>query len=221
MTSSNPGDPQYPYGQQAASAPPPWQTPPAHGYPTPPPNYPAPPTYAGYPPQPMPQGGYLPMYGYLVPPAPVPGGRLASMGARFGGLVVDSVLVGIPTLVAGAFTGAFQSTNSCDAYGDCTSGGAFHLNAVATVVGLVVGVLYSALLVGLRGQTLGHRVAGIKVVDANTGLFIGPGRAGLRWFVMIVTGAIFTLGYWSPFFDSQRRQGWHDKSSGSVAIPAR
>ena len=84
-----------------------------------------------------------------------------------------------------------------------------------------IGVAYSAYFVGMHGQTLGHRAAGIRVVDVNTGGLIGPGRGALRYFVLSVTGAICTLGYWSPFFDSQRRQGWHDKATNSVVIPAR
>ena len=75
--------------------------------------------------------------------------------------------------------------------------------------------------IGTQGQTPGHRAARIRVVDVNTGALIGPGRAALRWLVMGVTGAICTLGYWSPFFDSKRRQGWHDKAASSVVIPAR
>jgi hypothetical protein len=31
---------------------------------------------------------------------------------------------------------------------------------------------------------------------------------------------VCTLGYWSPFFDSDRRQGWHDKAANAVVIPA-
>lgn len=228
MTSSNSGEPQYPWDQQSAQPGygAPAYGPPQPGYPPMPPGYPPLPgygqaSYVQYPAPPMPPGGYAAGYGYPMQPAPVPGGRLASMGARFGGLVIDSILVAIPTVIVGAFTGAFQSSKTCDAYGDCTTNGSFHLNAVATVVGLLVGIAYSAFFVGMQGQTLGHRAAGIRVVDARTGQLIGPGRAALRWFVMVLTGAICTLGYWSPFFDSQRRQGWHDQASRSVAIPAR
>ena len=190
------------------------------GYPTyPPPGYQQP----GYPPQPPQYGppGYPGGYGFRPPPAPVPGGRLAGMGARFGGLVVDAIVLAVPFLIIAAYAGAFHRTTTCDVVrGTCTRG----IDVVSTLgldfVGLLVGVAYSALLVGLQGQTVGHRVAGIRVVDATTGGVIGPGRAALRWLVMGVTGAFCTLGYWSPFFDSARRQGWHDKSVNSVVIPA-
>ena len=95
------------------------------------------------------------------------------------------------------------------------------MRRTADFFALILGIAYSAYFVGTKTQTLGHRAVGIRVVDANTGGPIGPGRGALRWLVMSVTGAICTIGYWSPFFDSQRRQGWHDKASNAVAIPAK
>jgi uncharacterized RDD family membrane protein YckC len=144
------------------------------------------------------------------------------MGARFGGLVLDAVILAIPAVIVGVATGAFHSKQTCDAFGTCTRSYNFTAGWIVDVVALALGIVYSALLVGLTGQTLGHRAAGIRVVDLNTGGLIGPGRAALRWLVMSLTGAICTLGYWSPFMDgSGRRQGWHDKSANSVVIPSR
>jgi uncharacterized RDD family membrane protein YckC len=127
-------------------------------------------------------------------------------------------------VIIGVATGAFDSSNSktCDVNGTCTT--SFHISGGSLLLdflALVLGIAYSAYFVGMKTQTLGHRAVGIRVVDANTGGAIGAGRGALRWLVMAVTGAICTLGYWSPFFDSQRRQGWHDKASNALAIPTR
>jgi hypothetical protein len=159
-------------------------------------------------------------YGYQQP-APVPGGRLAGMGARLGGLIIDWIIVGVPSALLGIAFGAYHKTTTCDAYGECHSGVQFTSTLSVDLIGLVLGLAYSAYFVGMTGQTIGHRAVGIKIVDARSGGLIGPGRGALRWLVMSVTGAICTLGYWSPFFDSQRRQGWHDKATNSVAIPSR
>jgi uncharacterized RDD family membrane protein YckC len=205
---------QQPYGQQPYGQPPHGQQPygqspygqPGYGY--------------GYPAAPTPPPGSP--YGYPAPGAPVPGGRLASMGARFGGLVVDSIVIAVPSVILGAIFGAFDTHRSCNSItGTCTNEFSVSTSLWFDLLTLVIGIAYAALLIGLQGQTLGHRAAGIKVVDVNTGGLIGPARAGLRWLVMSLTGAICTLGYWSPFFDSQRRQGWHDKAASSVVIPAR
>jgi uncharacterized RDD family membrane protein YckC len=221
MTSSTPEDPPDPYrppdpsGQQPQQPPPYGQQPPAYGQ-QPPPQYGDQPPAYGQQPAPPPQYGQQPSqygypsapasppgsaYGYGSAQAPVPGGRLAGMGARLGGLIIDSIIIAIPVLIIVLAIG-----NKTPLLGN--------------FIALIIGLGYSAYFVGMKTQTPGHRAVGIRVVDANTGAAIGPGRGALRWLVLGVTGAICTLGYWTPFFDSQRRQGWHDKASNAVAIPA-
>jgi uncharacterized RDD family membrane protein YckC len=130
-------------------------------------------------------------------------------------------VLGIPIGIIGAFTGAYSQSTTCDSNDVCTKHFDFSSGTTANLIGIVIGILYVGYFVGLRTQTVGHMAVGIKVVDVNTGAAIGFGRAALRWIVLGVTGAICTLGYWTPFFDKQRRQGWHDKAAKSVAIPSR
>jgi uncharacterized RDD family membrane protein YckC len=189
-----PSYPQYPNpGQQPPGQQPPGQPPYGSGY--------------GYPaaPPPPPGGGYGP------PPAPVPGGRRASMGNRFGGLVVDTIIVAVIAAIIAIPFGAYKH-----------HGGSFNSSQTKVdLIALVVGLAYYGFFVGVQGQTIGHRAASIRVVDVNNGGVIGVGRAMLRWVVLAISGAICTLGYWTPFFDSQRRQGWHDKAASAVVIPTR
>jgi uncharacterized RDD family membrane protein YckC len=188
-------------------------SPQAGSSPYPPAPQPQPYGYMPYPPQ-----AYGPGYGY----APVPGGRLASMGARFGGLVLDSIIVLVPVLLIGISTHASQTKTTCDVDGTtCSKTFEFSASWRIDLIALAVGAIYAGLLVGLTGRTIGHRAAGIRVVDAQTGGLIGIPRAALRWIVMSVTGAVLTLGYWSPFFDSDRRRGWHDMATRSVVVPNR
>ncbi len=201
---------QPPYGQQPP--------PPGYGqYPqAPPPPYSPPPSYGQYPPSGGYAGGPMPPPGpYGAPYGPLSGlpGLPAGMGQRLGGLIIDWLIVGIPSALIGLAFGAYnQSTTNNYQYGSTWG---------VDLIGLVIGMLYSAYFVGLRTQTLGHRAVGIRVVHPSTGGPIGAGRGALRWLVMAVTGAICTLGYWSPFFDGPRRRGWHDKASNSIAIRAR
>jgi len=230
---TNPNDPynqppQPPYGQQP---PPGYGQQPGYG---PPPGYGQQPGYGPgqYPPAPQygaPGYGQPPGYPSAPPAsgqygygggAPVPGGQLASMGARFGGLVVDTIVVAIPTVIIGVALGSFKTKKDCSG-GTCTTSFNVSASLALDAIALAIGIVYAAYFIGMTGRTLGHRAAGIKVVDVQSGGLIGPARGGLRWLVMGVTGALCTIGYWSPFFDSQRRQGWHDKAANSVAIPAR
>ena len=198
---------------------------PNQGYP-PPDGYPPPPGYPGYPPQ-----GYGQPYGTMPPPPPgmyasdpVPGGRKAGMGARFGGYVLDYFIVSVPSFVIGFASGGLTKdtvSTSCDSFtGSCTTTHSFDIGFVPIGLTVAISLLYFGYMVGVRTQTLGHMAAGIRVVDVNTGNPIGFWRGVLRWIVLGLTGALCTLGFWSPFFDSVRRQGWHDKSANAVVIPA-
>jgi uncharacterized RDD family membrane protein YckC len=123
------------------------------------------------------------------------------MWRRLGGLIIDGILLNI---VSGILSAIFIRNSSLG----------------AGVLDIVIWLGYYALLVGRYGASVGHRAVGLRVVDVNTGGLIGPWRAILREIVLVLTGLLLTLGYWSPFFDSQRRQGWHDKATNAVVIPA-
>jgi uncharacterized RDD family membrane protein YckC len=214
MSSSIPGGPDDPWA--VPSGDPPYGQQP-YGQPYGQQPYGQQPYYGGGFPPPPPPGSTYPGYGYSTAPG---GAALASTGRRFGGLVIDALLVAIPAVLIGMGTGAYRTTRTCDVNGDCGTGYHFSTNWAVDLAALVIGMAYSAYFVGMRCQSIGHRVTGIKVVDVDTGGPIGAGRGAVRWLVMGVTGALCTLGYWSPFFDSQRRQGWHDKATKAIALTA-
>jgi uncharacterized RDD family membrane protein YckC len=219
-----------PYGQ-----PPQQPTPPQYGQPQQDPygQQPPAPQY-GQPPQQQPYGqpgygqpgygqpgyGQAPPYGQpgAYPAAPgytaygqpaTPGaGVPAGMGSRLGARIVDGLIVGIPLVVIGAAIGAFDSD---------PGGKRVLWQLLATVAGWV----YSAYFIGLKQQTPGKKILGIKVVDASTGGAIGVGRAFIRDVVLTITGLICFIGYLSPFFDSTKRyQGWHDKAASDFVVTA-
>jgi uncharacterized RDD family membrane protein YckC len=144
------------------------------------------------------------------------------MGARFGALIIDTIVVSVIAFLLGLALGGyhFHTSKTCDAAGVCTTQFRTGAGAGTNLLSALVGLLYFTLLVGLASQTLGHRIAGVRVVNVGTGAPIGIARGFVRWLVMTVTGLLLTLGYWSPFFDRNRR-GWHDKASGAIAITAR
>ena len=95
-----------------------------------------------------------------------------------------------------------------------------------TVISVVVGVIYFALLNGgAAGQTLGKMALGIRVRDAATGGPVGPSKAALRYIVpallaFVTFGLVWLLdGLW-PLWD-RRRQALHDKLAGSVVVNAK
>lgn len=136
---------------------------------------------------------------------------LASLGARALARVLDSVLVIL-------FTGALAVVaQGGDAGPDVPGWVRF-----ATVA---FGVAYEGLLVAGSGQTLGKRVAGVRVVDAATGQPPPLGRALVRaapylLALVPVVGSFWSLAY-LPAVWRARRQGWHDLAAGTIVVTAR
>lgn len=197
--------------------------------PPPPPGYPPPPPPGSFGTTPPP--GYTTTYG--APTAPVM--EYAGVLARFGGLLLDSIIVTlffIPAVIAIAAGPQRITTCSVDDQGNITIGE--DLNAICEVptggtiaaaillglLALAAALLYYTRLIGRTGQTLGKRATGVKVVDAATGLPIGNGRAlGRQLFAMFVSGNLCGLGYLWALWDP-RKQTWHDKVVSSVVVKA-
>jgi uncharacterized RDD family membrane protein YckC len=123
-------------------------------------------------------------------------GPRASFGQRLGAGIIDAIIVGVISLILRLVLG--------------TSGQA---------LGLLVGLAYTTYLEGgTTGQSIGKRVLGIRVVDAQSGGPIGYGRGAIRWLVGIVSAIPIFLGYLWMLWDGEK-QTWHDKASTSYVVP--
>jgi uncharacterized RDD family membrane protein YckC len=71
---------------------------------------------------------------------------------------------------------------------------------------------------GVRGQTLGKRVFGLRVIDLARGGSIGVRRGLIRNLVRVLSWLVFGLGYLWMLWDREK-QTWHDKAAGSVVVP--
>lgn len=99
----------------------------------------------------------------------------------------------------------------------------FILVAAAKGVGYGIVILlaiayYTYLEGGPRGQTLGKRALGIRVIDFETGGPIGYGRAFIRYIGRIVSALVIYIGYLWMLWDSEK-QCWHDKFANDVVVP--
>src|SRR5258708_39943435 len=109
-----------------------------------------------------------------------PSGPRAGFGARVGAVLIDGILLTVVGVVANAVTGR-------------GAGGG---------VSLAIGIAYFGYLEGsTSGQTLGKRVAGIRVIDYATGGSIGYGRAVVRYFARILSALPCLLGYFWMLWD--------------------
>lgn len=147
-------------------------------------------------PPPPPPGYGPPPPGYGPPPPAA--GEYASWGLRVQSGLVDWF---VPFLIAGI------------------------IGRASLALGLLLDLaalgwaLYNAYLQGETGQSTGKKMAGTRLVHAQTGQFIGGGAGIGRAFVHIVDGIPCYLGYLWPLWDKQR-QTFADKIMTTVVVKA-
>ena len=163
------------------------------------PGYAAPGSGAGY-------GTTQVGYGY----AQAVGAPLAGFWIRFGAYFVDSVLLSVPANIVSELT----LDDTFFTPGERIPASFW----VLSILLFVVQVAYYAYLEGTSGQTVGKKLCGIVVVDADSlqpgvGVPRGIGRFFARWLSAIAC----LLGYFWMLWDPQK-QTWHDKMARTKVI---
>jgi uncharacterized RDD family membrane protein YckC len=178
----------------------------------------------------------------VVVAGPAPGYAYVGFWRRFCAFWIDALILAIPTWLTliPFFFGPLSSQMFQFFYGpgrfitDPSTGrqvpnpaytealfasleGMFRWFALAAVLVFAIQLLYHAILWSRRGGTFGQLILGIQVRSEVDGSRISFGRACLRYFGYIVSVWILYLGFIWVAFDP-RKQGWHDKIAGTVAI---
>lgn len=148
---------------------------------------------------PPPDGFGQPDYSQVQPDYGRPYGQrpldLAGFWIRFGGAVIDAIIIGIAQFILAMI---------------------IDMNT-AQGLGFLISAVYFTYFHGSTGQTLGNKALNIRVIDADAGDAIGYGRAFLRWVVSFFSGMVIGLGYLWMLWDSNN-QTWHDKAAKSVVV---
>ncbi|MGC5016169.1 RDD family protein [Streptosporangium sp. DT93] len=146
----------------------------------------------------------------------------ASMGRRLGARVVDSFLLGVilaPVLylyegVAASGIGPYAPDNV----------------VLPGLIVLAVTAIYEAVATGVAGGTVGKFVAGIRVVDLETGDPVSMGVSFTRyavvaavgatgWFVPYVGAVLAIVWVFSMFLDGGGyRRAWHDRAARTWVV---
>ncbi len=145
-------------------------------------------------------------------------------GIRVVAYIIDAIILGIAGFILSAILGAItaSSVNSSTLSSPGAVTGILGLQFGFLISDIAITLLYGTLLIGsASGKTVGMRVMGLRVQDANTGASIGYGRAFIRWLVFevlfmacVIPGLINLL---SPLWDP-RGQTWHDKAANSIVV---
>ncbi|MFD7627353.1 RDD family protein [Streptomyces sp. NPDC059851] len=205
------GDPNNPYGQQPPQGQPgypqqaPQGVPPQYGYPQQPAQG-VPPQY-GYPQQPA-----APYPGYPAPGMPgMPGAgmpELAHWGLRFGGLLLDALIIAGPMYALG-FIDLATASDPANA-----QPGIFFTIGVLYAFAMGVFQLYRE---GSTGQTIGKKIVGISVRRESDGNTLGFGMAFVRRLAHMLDSLACYIGWLWPLWDD-KKQTFADKVCSTVVI---
>jgi uncharacterized RDD family membrane protein YckC len=134
----------------------------------------------------------------MAQPTPGPSGPRAGFWIRFGGLLLDGLVVGIPLNIVLFAVDSF---------------------VLRQAVSIAVGVAYAVYFIGSpSGQTVGMKVCSIRVIDTQTGGPIDYGRALIRYVMAFVSGAACLIGYLWMLWDPEK-QTWQDKVANTYVVP--
>ena len=101
---------------------------------------------------------------------------------------------------------------------------------LAMVIWGLASAVYTVVMIGLRGATLGKMIVGVKVTQLDRDERPGWGQAALRWLVTDVPSLllnIFSVGWLYSLLDSlwclwdKQRQCLHDKAARTVVVRSR
>jgi uncharacterized RDD family membrane protein YckC len=133
--------------------------------------------------------------------------KIANIGARFVGMLLDSLIIIVPILVIGFFIGFWGGLLDEDDQITVLK---------AQLVGLLLGILYEAVFLSSPWQaTPGKRLLSIKVADQK-GQPISFWRAFGRGSAKILS-SFFLIGYIVAFF-TQNKRALHDLMAGTIVI---
>ncbi|QQQ77143.1 RDD family protein [Saccharothrix sp. 6-C] len=200
---SNPyGQPQQnPYGQQPPSNP--------YGQPQQNPYGQAPASNPYGQPQQQQQQAWAAQAAYAAQPAyGAPAGGYAEWGSRAVGFLIDYFA---PGLIVGVLAGIGAATGDPTIY--------LILSGIG-YLGLLGFIIYNSwYLAGTTGQSMGKKIAKIKLIKEETGQPIGFGNAFVRHLCHFVDSLPCYAGWFAPLWEA-KKQTWADKIMGTIVVNA-
>ncbi len=164
--------------------------------------------------------------GWALPGTAGPNGEpMAGWWTRLFAKLIDAILLFVPFVIVLMVVAGQEIQERLDNNDGGITFSSGPLTTWVSIASYVVGFVYYAVLNG-KGQTLGKKILGIKVVDATTGGPIGTGRGMLRhllqllsWLFICVGGVFVLVDALWPLWDN-RKQALHDKIGRSLVVKA-
>ncbi len=136
----------------------------------------------------------------------------ATVGARFGALFIDGVLLWIVNFVISLTFGltARQAVGTAPV-------GFVAVQIMLFLLQIGIGLAYDVILVGKYGATLGKMACKIKIVTADGGR-VTYLRALGRHFAKLLSGMMCLIGYIMAIFDKEERRALHDRMCNTRVV---
>ncbi len=174
-----------------------------------------------------PQYGGPPQFGapaqFGVPPQYGPP-QVPSMWARLGARILDGLIFAIPVIIV-TLTVVGSSSNGFSTFGATFQSSFTGTRLAISLLSFAAFAVYQILMIARTGSTVGKKVVGVKVVSED-GRPATMRQSVIRWAVysgptiIPIFGTLYAVILaLSPFFDTPRRQGLHDKAAHTIVVP--
>ncbi|MBV9455309.1 MAG: RDD family protein [Rubrobacter sp.] len=147
---------------------------------------------------------------YVAPPVAGIQEDVHVTGRRVLAILVDGVVLGIPFWLISSLFGTTSATN-----GGTPSAS---MSGMATLLYVVIFLLYYILMEGYLGQTLGKMLLGIKVVREDNDGVPGLGAATIRTLMRIIDGLFAYLVGFIAVMTSAKRQRLGDRAAHTLVV---
>jgi uncharacterized RDD family membrane protein YckC len=151
--------------------------------------------------------------GRIEEPAVPAGLVLAPIGRRFGGLLIDELVVFVPVVLVAFALGLEPG-------GSISNSTLFAISAATVAASFV----YHTVMIAVLGRTVGKLAVGTVVVRAVDGGRVGWSAATLRALVPLAAGAVPSIGFgltlvvYATAVFNPLRQGLHDRAGGTLVV---
>ena len=154
--------------------------------------------------------------------AGTPGGpELAGRGRRFGAYIIDSIIAGIVLVAVAYFNPGPLGVTMLDIMRDPTTQ---QISTAGSIWFLIIFMAINSYLLVTKGQTLGKRMLGIRIVDAaSNGAATAVKLLGLRYVLVMLVMAIPIIGQLLGLADAlfifrSDRRCVHDLLAGTKVV---
>jgi uncharacterized RDD family membrane protein YckC len=147
-----------------------------------------------------------------MPPGPEPGLNWGSIGARFGALVIDAIIL-VVSEIALSLTGLALAGGGA---GASSSGPAVAL----AVIWWLIALIYHPACWYVFGATPGQKALGLRIARASDGGSLGIGGVLIRFLIFFMVTVAFPLGIISGILAANDpfKRAWHDQVARSVVV---